>query len=151
MLVFIFLFLACFTSLAIKSQNKYPVFRTGGPNVCFRSSCFMAEVASTTAEQQKGLMGRKTLAQNRGMLFEFDNIGDHPMWMKNTLIPLDIIWLDENKKIVFIEKNALPCAGNDCANYVAVSPAKFVLEVNAGAADTLKLKNGDTADFLNVP
>ena len=77
--------------------------------VCFGQKCFFIELAKTEAERNQGLMYRKELDKNKGMLFIFDKEGSHPFWMKNTLIPLDIIWIDSRGKIVFISQNVQPC------------------------------------------
>jgi len=92
-------------------------------------------------------MGRKNLAEDAGMLFIFDKEGFYPFWMKDTLIPLDIIWIDENNKIVYIAGNAQPCVQN-CKNYDPPKEAKYVLEINGGLADKLNIKIGDT---VNLP
>jgi len=112
--------------------------------VCFPSSCFRVEVARTPTHQERGLMFRYSLSENQGMLFVFDNSGDYPFWMHNTFIALDIIWLDETKKVVFMEENAQPCpAQGDCPDIDPLQNAKYVLEVNAGTAEKIGLKVGD--------
>lgn len=75
----------------------------------FEGSCIDVELATTPEEMKIGLMNHTSLPENIGMLFIFDKEGIHKFWMKNTLIPLDIIWVDENGKIIYIEKNAQPC------------------------------------------
>jgi uncharacterized membrane protein (UPF0127 family) len=89
---------------------------------------------ATTAEQREiGLMNRKSLDTGSGMLFIFPEERPLSFWMKNTLIPLDIIYFDANKKFVSITRNALPCdKGNDCPTYDSKGPAKYVLETNPG-------------------
>lgn len=118
------------------SQNK-------NPSVCFGGSCFQVELADTAAEREQGLMNRQELAPDAGMLFIFPQEDFYNFWMKDTLMPLDIIWLDENKKIVAINKNAPPCQTNNCPQYSPEAPALYVLEVNAGTAERLNLKKGD--------
>jgi len=111
--------------------------------VCFNDNCFYVELAETSGEKSQGLMYRENLAENRGMLFIFDQEGPYSFWMKNTLIPLDIIWLDENKEVVFIVKNAQPCKQEICPSIKPDNEAKYVLEINAGLSDKLNLKIGD--------
>ena len=83
----------------------------------------------------------KEMPENEGMLFIFEKSGIYPFWMKNTLIPLDIIWLDENQNIVFIKKNALPCKEDPCPSINPNKTARYVLEINSGLVDKLNLEN----------
>ena len=75
------------------------------PYVCFENNCFDVDIALTESEKEKGLMYVEHLNENKGMLFVFENEGQHSFWMKNTLIPLDILWIDEDLNINHIEKN----------------------------------------------
>lgn len=113
-------------------------------SVCIKETCFEVELADTSAAHEKGLMYRKNLAQDKGMLFVFDKPDTYPFWMKNTLIPLDIIWIDENNKIVFISHNVQPCPfeGN-CPLTAPPGKAKYVLEINAGMSQLNNFKAGD--------
>lgn len=88
-----------------------------------------AEIADDNEERGKGLMFRQGLNENEGMLFIFDDEGYHPFWMKNTLIPLDIIFIGKNFTIVDI-KSAAPCREEPCMTYSSARPAKYVLEMN---------------------
>jgi uncharacterized membrane protein (UPF0127 family) len=110
--------------------------------VCFRENCFYVELALTPEEQSRGLMFRDHLDQDRGMLFVFQEEGIYPFWMKNTLIPLDIIWIGENKEVVFISKNTQPCGELSCPMINPGGKAKHVLEVNAGVSDEIELVVG---------
>ncbi|MBI2543448.1 MAG: DUF192 domain-containing protein [Candidatus Aenigmarchaeota archaeon] len=89
------------------------------------------EIADTPLKQMKGLMFRKHLPENEGMLFVFGGEDYRGIWMMNTSIPLDIIWINGNMEIVHIEKNVQPC-GIFCPVYQPDKKAKYVLEVNAG-------------------
>lgn len=102
------------------------------------------EVADNEYETQTGLMYRTELETNRGMLFVFPDVSYRSFYMKNTKIPLDIIYLDENKTVVSIQKNAQPF--NE-TSLPSESPAKYVLEVNAGLSDTWQLAKGDKMTF----
>lgn len=121
--------------------------------VCFHGTpCFAVEVASDAASRQKGLMLRTSLEPDKGMLFVFDTEGEYSFWMKNTLIPLDMIWMNADKKIVFIQENAQPClpaqaGGTVCPTMNPGVAALYVLEVNAGVAQKEGLKLGDSASF----
>ena len=108
------------------------------------------ELATDPIDQQRGLMYRTQLAADRGMLFVFPQSGYHPFWMYHTLIPLDIIWLDSNRSIVFISADTPPCPpekGESCLNYGGEQQAQFVLELAAGAAAAHGLKLGETLRF----
>ncbi len=109
--------------------------------LCFETKCINAEVADTFNERRIGLMHRKHLPKNRGMLFIFEQPEKHSFWMKNTLIPLDIMWIDENQKIVHIEK-AEPCKQEPCTSYKPPVNAKYVVEVNKGFAEKHNIEVG---------
>ncbi len=115
--------------------------------VCFNGRCFNAEVASSFSARMKGLMGRESLAEDVGMIFSFSGEDKHAFWMKNTLIPLDIIWISKNKEIVYIAKNVQPCKSLICSSVSPDKLAKYVLEINGGKADEIGLKTGDKAEF----
>ncbi len=120
-----------------------------GNTVCFSSNCFIVELAKTNAERENGLMNRKELDRDKGMLFIFDNEGIYPFWMKNTLIPLDMIWLDDNSRVVFISQNVQPCKSLICPIVIPSAKAKYVLEINADVTKNLGIKMGDVAK-LNI-
>ena len=122
--------------------------------VCFKQAnmpinkCFSVEIAQTAAEREKGLMFREELNNEKGMLFIFPQSEKYGFWMKNTLIPLDIIWIDENKTIVDIKENAMPCKVKKCEVYYPDKEALYVLEINAGLAKEKNLSVGDKVDFV---
>ncbi|MEZ4858916.1 MAG: DUF192 domain-containing protein [Flavobacteriaceae bacterium] len=102
------------------------------------------EIAETEYETQTGLMYRKSMQNNRGMLFIFDDESRKAFYMKNTAFPLDIIFINSDLKVVSIQKNAQPY--NE-ASLPSNAPAKYVLEVNAGLSDQWGLKVGDRILF----
>jgi uncharacterized membrane protein (UPF0127 family) len=109
------------------------------------------EIAANDAQRRIGLMNRTSLAERRGMLFVFEKQGYLNFWMKNTLIPLDMIFINENNKIVHIVRNASPCKAArdvDCAKYNSGKPAKYVLEVNGGLAEKLAIEIGNQVSWL---
>ena len=106
-----------------------------------------AEAARTPEEQARGLMFRPALEENRGMLFLLDGARPHPFWMKNTLIALDIIWMDEKKTVIHIEYQTPPCKADPCPTYGPSSPSQYVLEVKAGVARQRGLKPGMILKF----
>ena len=109
----------------------------------------LAELADTTEKRARGLMFRESLAKDRGMLFTFPEPQHWTFWMKNTRIPLDIIWMDRNKKIVHVERNVPTCSRTDdgCPQYQPNEEASYVLELVAGMADALKLRRGVKLQF----
>jgi len=115
--------------------------------VCFKRHCFTVEIAKTPQERQLGLMFRKQLSLNRGMLFVFPEEKLYAFWMKNTYLPLDIIWLNKNKEIVFIKEGAKPCLAETCALIEPTRSALYVLEINAGLVKETGMKIGDQLEF----
>jgi len=106
---------------------------------------FNIEVADTPELRERGLMFRRELAADSGMLFIHDDMYPIAYWMKNTYIPLDILYFDDQKKLVSAQLNVLPCGEQaQCPIYPSAGPAQYVLEINAGLAESLKLKPGDT-------
>ena len=93
-------------------------------------------------------MFRQKLGFDQGMLFVFEEESLRSFWMKNMLIPLDIIWLDKDKRIVYIEENVPPCKEDPCPTYTSQIPAMFVLELKAGSVERRKLKILDRLDFI---
>ncbi len=100
------------------------------------------EVADDDEEIMRGLMFKEFLDKKAGMLFIFEDEKERAFWMKNTLIPLDIIFISENLEIVDIEY-AVPCREDPCENYVSKDKAKYVLEVNGNFTSKRGIKVGD--------
>ncbi len=109
----------------------------------------LTELADTTEKRAKGLMFRDALAKDRGMLFTFPEPQHWTFWMKNTQIPLDIIWMDGNKTVVHVERNVPGCSRTDesCPQYQPSQAAMYVLELAAGMADSLSLQRGAKLQF----
>jgi len=108
-----------------------------------------AEIADTMKKRAEGLMYREHLAKDRGMLFTFDQAQAWTFWMKNTKIPLDIIWMNEKKQIIHIARNVPICTRTDdgCPQYQPNDPAMYVLEIGGGEAERLKLEKGSKLQF----
>ena len=102
------------------------------------------EIVETDEKRHLGLMFRESMAENQGMLFIFDREELQGFYMRNTLIPLDIIFVDAKKKIVKIHKNAKPLDETDLPS---VKPSIYVVEVNGGFTDKFKIKEGDYIDW----
>jgi uncharacterized membrane protein (UPF0127 family) len=114
--------------------------------VCFREDCFYVKLAKTPLEKSKGLMFVEDMNKNKGMLFIYDNEDIYSFWMKNTLIPLDIIWINKDYEVVYISKNTQPC-NKTCNQITPNQKAKYVLELNAGITDKINLSVGDKMEF----
>lgn len=109
------------------------------------------EVAKRSAEQQRGLMYRRSLEKDTGMLFVFQQEEPQSFWMKNTLIPLDMLFISSDLVIVDIT-TMQPCSVDPCPSYTSKQPAQYCLEVNAGYARSHAIKIGDTisSDILRL-
>lgn len=107
-----------------------------------------AELAVTGEERQLGLMHRKKINPDQAMLLVFGRENFYSIWMKNMEIPLDILWLDKEKRIVHIERDVPPCKEDPCPTYTSRLPAMYVLELKAGSVNEHKLKMYDRVDFV---
>jgi uncharacterized membrane protein (UPF0127 family) len=108
----------------------------------------VVELARTDAERARGLMHRASLPEDRGMLFLFDETEEHPFWMKDTPLPLDMIFADEEGRIVGIVERAAP---RTTTQRTVGVPSRYVLEVNGGWARAHGVATGDRVRFENVP
>ncbi len=102
------------------------------------------EVADSDPKREQGLMFRRELAPNHGMIFLFDEAQEISMWMKNTYIPLDMVFIGDDWRVLHIARNAEP---QSTAIISSVHPASRVLEIAAGEADRLGLKAGDSVSL----
>ena len=105
------------------------------------------EIADDNEERTKGLMFREYLGENEGMLFVFDDAQIRTFWMKNTKIPLDIIFISEDLEIINI-KQAEPCINDHCRVYSSEGNAKYVLEVNRGFSERNGINSGNKLVFF---
>jgi uncharacterized protein len=108
------------------------------------------EVARTEAERAKGLMFRTDLAERAGMIFLFERPGIYPFWMKNTLIPLDMLWTDTSGKIAWIAESVPPCKADPCPEYPPRAEAQYVIELRAGFVKRHGVKVGDVVTLRNL-
>jgi uncharacterized membrane protein (UPF0127 family) len=109
------------------------------------------ELALDPEEIETGLMFRPSLADTRGMLFLFDRPRVPAFWMKNMLIPLDLVFLDNSGVVVDVIADVPPCAADPCPNYPPSAPAQAVLEINAGIAAAHGIEAGTVIQFERVP
>lgn len=120
----------------------------GVPWVELAGERYTVEIADDGAERARGLMYRDVLADGTGMLFIHDEEEPQAYWMKNTRIPLDILYFDNARKLVAQQRDVPPCSlGDACPSYPSNAPARYVLELNAGEAERLKLAAGTELRF----
>ncbi len=105
------------------------------------------ELALTQQEKTIGLSNRKSLGTNSGMLFIYENDSLGGFWMKDTLIPLDMIFANEKGEILYIEENTQPCDRTPCRVYNPSVPYRYVLEVNGYWARDRGIKIGDSIEI----
>jgi len=127
------------TEVAFKKEGELTIFKSDSSKVTLD-----IEIADTDYDIQTGLMYRDSMKDNQGMLFIFDDEEPRFFYMKNTEIPLDLIFINESKKIVSFQKNAQPFNERSLPSN---APAKYVLEVNAGLVDTWPLAVGDSLAY----
>ena len=107
---------------------------------------FKARIASNDNARTAGLSGETSLAADRALLMAFPTDGKWGIWMKDMKIPVDIVWLDSNKKVIYIIKNASP-ADSTSVTYTPKSLAKYVIEFPAGTVDGKAINMGSVATF----
>lgn len=103
------------------------------------------EIANTSQERSRGLCCRDSLSDDQGMLFVYDKPGFYGFWMKDTRIPLDMIWINSNKQIVHIKEDVKP--ETYPKSFVSDEPAQYVLETNAGFVSKYQIKKRDKVAF----
>ena len=116
--------------------------------VCFYSTCLKVEVVETREAMMKGLMYRESLGKYEGMLFLYQEEGLHSFWMKNMNFPIDIIWIAQDMKIVYILEEVPPCKTDICPIYKPDEQAQYILEVNANFSRDHGIEVGDETEFI---
>jgi uncharacterized protein len=127
----------------LEGLNSTEITLPGGQKV-------LAETMRREIDQMRGMMFRDSLAQDRGMLFVHAEDGNHAYWMYQCRIPLDIIWMDHQRRIVEISANTPPCPSTSaraCPSFGGHEKARYVLELAGGGAASYRLKVGDTLSF----
>ncbi len=130
--------------MLIAEANQKRFVRVFFPNGC----SLIAELAITEEERQLGLMFREKINPDQGMLFVFEKEDILSFWMKNMNFPLDILWLNQEKRIVHMESHVPPCQDPDCPSYFSPFPAMYVLELKKGSVETNQLKLYDKIEFI---
>lgn len=137
---------ALILSLSSCASASQPWVELGGQR-------YQVEIAKDDAERARGLMFRDVLEDGHGMLFIHDTQAPQAYWMKNTKIPLDILYFDNDRNLVSQQRGVPPCSlGDACPPYPSNAPARYVLELNAGQAEKMQLKDGAKLTFgPNIP
>ena len=120
-------------------------FEQNSTEIYFQDHSFSVEIADTSEERRQGLMFREDLGENEGMLFVYGEESPRSFWMKNTVIPLDIIFLDSNMEVINIQKaNPEPNTSDEnLSTYQSERPAQYVLEINQNRSEEIGLEKGD--------
>jgi uncharacterized protein len=139
-LFFLLLVLVAAAPAAVQGQVTFETASLTVETAAGDEHAFEVEVAETGDQRAQGLMFRRQMAADAGMLFLFGGSQVRAMWMKNTLIPLDMLFIDETGKIVRIEERTVPHSERAIASG---GPVSAVLELNAGTASRLMIKPGD--------
>jgi len=127
---------------ACRAEPKVDIFTKAG-----RQVSFTVEIADTAAKRAMGLQYRRELAASRGMIFLFPVQAVHSFWMKNTPIPLDMIFIDADLKIVGIVEQTVPYSLDSRS---VTSPSRFVLEINGGLSRRFGIQSGDSVRFEGI-
>lgn len=134
-----------------ETSTPQPATSDSGPRVVFPNGFVVSvEIAADDEMRARGLMYRDHLDPGRGMLFVFPRDDVFSFWMKNTRIPLDMIWIDANRRVVGILANVPPCRVEDCPSYGPGVIARYVLEVGGGESARRGLKIGDSLQFIDI-
>jgi len=149
--LFAVIFLAVIIIIVIVIIKPFSIYSNNEPltkgKVLINGQAISVEIAKTPEQQEIGLKGRDKLNNGNGMLFVFKDKRYYNFWMDGMKIPIDIIWIDDNK-IIDITKNApVPADLNNPDIFTPISEVNYVLEVKAGYADKENIKIGDSVEM----
>ena len=144
--------IACGAAPGSSSSPAPAPTEPAGPRAVLPSGAvYRLELATVPEDQAQGLMYRENLPEKTGMLFLFAELAPHHFWMKNTMIPLDIIWLDENGKVLFVSANTPPCKADPCPTYGTDQPVRMVLELAGGMAAKERVEPDSVVVLKDLP
>ncbi len=132
----------CFTMTACQAEPQVVIATHEG-----REITFAVEIADTPAKRELGLQYRRELAADRGMIFLFPREAEQTFWMKNTPIPLDMIFINDERRIVGITEEAVPFSLDPRS---VGRPSRFVLEINGGLSQRYGIRAGDPVRFQGI-
>lgn len=130
--------------ITFKKEGELTLYRAETDSIITKLDI---EIADTDYETQTGLMYRNAMAENQGMLFIFPDATIHSFYMKNTEIALDILFIDEDLRIISFHKNARPFDETGLSSQI---PVQYVLEINAGMMEKWSLEVGDRLEFIRL-
>jgi len=142
LLLLLALSVALSVSAPTSAQNRTTAGETRQTAVTLAGETFQVEIAHTPAQRAQGLMYRTRMPADQGMLFLFPQPRRMAFWMKNTKIPLDILFFDANQRLVRAHYRVPPCVAAPCPHYPSGSVSAWVLELNGGIAEALNLAPG---------
>ncbi|HKE46577.1 MAG TPA: DUF192 domain-containing protein [Rhodanobacteraceae bacterium] len=132
-----------FAALALAALVPLIACAQAIPTVELKGQRYRIEIAEDDASRAHGLMDRTHMDDDHGMLFVFQDDAPRAFWMKNTKIPLDMLYFDADRRLVSVQHNVPPCVADPCPAYSSGAPARYVLELNAGQAEKLGVSSGD--------
>jgi uncharacterized membrane protein (UPF0127 family) len=141
--------LAVILAAALLLSPKYSV-----ADVCFNAQkgnenavCIRADIADNALNRELGLSGRRSLAEDSGMLFVFEKEGRYGFWMKGMRLPLDIIWLNKDKQVIYVKRDLQPCVSSYCPGYGPQASSLYIIEVSANYTLRHNISNGTHVYF----
>ena len=129
--------------LALMAGSALAATAAKTASVALHGKTFSTELALDDASREHGLMDRTKLAADHSMLFVFPDSEPRYFWMKNTLIPLDILYFDKDRKLISVATEAQPCKADPCKVYSSYGSAQYVLELGGGVAKQAGIQVGD--------
>ncbi len=143
--------IACAGTTEVVTPPPWPDSTPTPTTVTIGDASFVVELAVTPQQQAQGLSGRPGLAPGTGMLFIFESEGLHSFWMKDMRFPLDMVWISAEHAVVDITEDVPPPGPGqttaDLPAYIPAEPAQYVLEINAGEAESADIRIGDMVKF----
>lgn len=138
-LVVAFIVISFSIGLSVARKDCAEVYRHD-KTIMVNGQVVEVQLAKTELARERGLGGKICLGDKQGMLFQFNQPGNYPFWMKDMRFPIDIVWISTNHRVVGVAANVLPSSYPK--TYVSQQPAQDVLELDAGQAARIGLKEG---------
>ena len=140
--------------LSIPSDAKLEAVEFPRGTIKIDDTVLEVQIADTEPRRVRGLMFQEQLPYNEGMIFVFDNVGTHSLWMLNMQFPLDMIWFDSFGQVVHIEKNVPPCkSALETVTCTGINPGEnsmYILEVTAGFVDKFGITENSMLEIISI-